>query len=325
MKLDPAFRATSVQGGADPVVSVVAPVFNEQDNVLELVQRVSAVLDALGKPYEIILVDDGSRDATWERVSALSLEHPAVSGLRLARNFGHQAALLAGLSAARGRAVVSMDGDLQHPPELIASLVAAWENGAAVVETRRRYGSHASRFKRLTSSWFYRVFSAVSDVSIEPGMSDFRLLDRRALVQLLRFQQSDIFLRGAVGWLDFPSTTIEFEAADRSHGQSKFTLARMLRFARTGLVAFSTRPLRIGIGLGLLTSLVSFAYLIYIVVQFFRGATVPGWASTLGLLSLLFGVLFVMLGIIGGYVGHIYVMLQNRPAYVVLEETASRE
>lgn len=308
-----------------PEVSVVVPMYEEQDNVTELARRLYEILETLDYKYEVILVDDGSRDGTWREISKISNEYRKFKGLMLARNFGHQAALLAGLSRAQGQAIISLDGDLQHPPELITKMIEEWENGAAVVETQRHYNEHISSFKKITSTCFYRIFSIISDVQLQPGRSDFRLLDRRALDQMLAFQQSDLFLRGVVGWLDFPSVTLEFEAADRFSGSSKYTLNRMLKFASGGVLAFSTKPLHIGITLGLVTSFLSFIYLIYAVVQFFFGNTVPGWASSLGLLSLLFGVLFVMLGIVGGYLGRIYIMLQHRPPYVIFDETSSNE
>ncbi len=305
-----------------PLISVVVPLFNEQDNVVDLVERLANTLNSLGKSYEVLLIDDGSGDATWIRITkAAAQHHPRFRGLRLARNFGHQAALLAGLSHTRGQAIVSMDGDLQHPPEVIPELIKAWTQGAAVVETRRHYNAQTSCFKTLSSAVFYRFFSFMSEIDMEEGRSDFRLVDRRVLDQVLAFQQSDIFLRGVVSWLDFPSTTIEFEAENRLHGDSKYTLPRMLRFAHGGIVAFSTKPLRVGIALGLVTSVLAFAALCYIISQYALGHTVPGWASTLGLLVFLFGVLFVILGVIGEYVGLIYIMLQHRPAYVIYEET----
>ena len=305
-----------------PLISVVVPLFNEQDSVAHLVERLTNALDSLGESYEVLLIDDGSGDATWIRIAnAAAQHHPRLRGLRLARRFGHQAALLAGLSRARGQAVVSMDGDLQHPPELIPELVKAWKQGAAVVDTRRHYNAQTSRFKKLSSALFYRFFSFMSEIDMQEGRSDFRLVDRRVLDQVLAFQQSDIFLRGVVGWLNFPSTTIEFEAANRLHGDSKYTIESMLRFARGGIMAFSTKPLKVGITLGLVTSALAFGALCYIVARYVGGHTVPGWASTLGLLVLLFGVLFVILGVIGEYVGRIYIMLQHRPAYVIYEET----
>lgn len=303
--------------GQIPVLSVVIPVYNEEENIPLFVNRLTGVLERLGTSFEVLLVDDGSRDATWLAIASASLHHSAVRGIRLARNFGHQAALLAGLHQARGQAVISMDGDMQHPPELIPQMVEAWKSGAAVVSTLRTYNEQTSFFKKATSSLYYRIFSYLSEVQMAAGQSDFRLLDRLALEQLLNIQQSDLFLRGAVGWLDFPGKTIEFVAEDRLYGTSKYSFKKMLRFAKAGILAFSTKPLQVGIMLGLATSGLSFLYLVYILVQYFIGNTVQGWASTLGLLSLLFGVLFVMLGIIGTYIGRIYVLLQRRPPYIL--------
>lgn len=305
----------------ETTLSVVVPMFNEAENVPHFCNRLIAVLEKLGCTYEVLLVDDGSSDSTWSAIKNASLIDPAIKGVRLARNFGHQGALLAGLSTACGRGVISMDGDLQHPPELIPTMVDAWRAGAPVVSTCRTYNSRTSSFKKLTSALYYRIFSYMSEVDMKAGHSDFRLLDRTALDQLLAFQQNDAFLRGIVSWLDFPTVTIEFTADDRLYGESKFTLSRMIRFARNGVLAFSTKPLRIGIALGLATSCLSFLYLVYILVQYSRGATVEGWASTLGLLSLLFGILFVMLGIIGTYLGRIYLALQRRPSYVIFERS----
>lgn len=302
-------------------LSIVVPLFNEAENVPHFTEELVSVLTRMRVEYEVILVDDGSKDATWHEILEASNKFSNVTGIRLARNFGHQGALLAGLNAARGQAIVSMDGDMQHPPRTIVELHAAWRAGAAVVATRRTYNKKASFFKKSTSALYYRVFSYMSEVNMQPGHSDFRLLDRRALSQLLEFQQGDAFLRGIVSWLDYPTATVDFIADDRLHGESKYTLSRMLRFARNGILAFSTKPLRIGIALGLGTSALSFLYLIYIIIQYINGATVPGWASTLGLLSLLFGILFIMLGITGTYIGRIYVLLQRRPLFVVSDTT----
>lgn len=316
---------TKIQDPGTPTLSIVVPMYNEEENIKHFVKRLVQVVDSLSLDYEILLVDDGSGDATWREIQIAEQIFSVVRGVRLARNFGHQAALLAGLRAAQGRAVISMDGDMQHPPELIPELLNAWKNGACVVSTTRTYGKKTGAFKKLTSSLYYRVFSYLSDVPMNSGQSDFRLLDRSALNQLLSIRQSDIFLRGAVSWLNYPETTIPFVAADRLHGESKFPLSKMLRFARGGILAFSTKPLQIGIMMGLMTSVFSFAYLVYIIIQHARGNTVEGWSSTLGLLSLLFGVLFVMLGIVGTYLGRIYIMLQQRPQYVLDEGRDHRQ
>lgn len=302
-------------------LSVVVPMYNEALNVSLFVNRLLNVLHSMNVSYEVLLVDDGSRDATWMEIQNVSSQCKNVRGIRLARNFGHQAALLAGLHQAKGEAVVSMDGDMQHPPELLPALVDAWKKGATVVATVRTYSGTTSFFKKLTSSLYYQIFSFLSEVQMKEGQSDFRLLDRSALNHLLSIQQSDLFLRGAVSWLNYPSAIIPFIAEDRKFGTSSYSLAKMLSFAKAGILAFSTKPLQVGIMLGLGTGGLSFLYLIYILLQYFSGNTVQGWASTLGLLSLLFSVLFVMLGIIGTYIGRIYVLLQNRPAYVLDSHT----
>ena len=307
---------------AGPVMlSVVVPMYNEELNVPSFVKRLVNVLNPMQISYEVLLVDDGSRDATWTEIQKICVHVSHTRGIRLARNFGHQAALLAGLHQAKGRAVISMDGDMQHPPELIPTLVDAWKTGAAVVSTVRTYSGATSLFKKATSALYYRVFSFLSEVQMAEGQSDFRLLDRSALDHLLSIQQSDLFLRGAVGWLNYPGTVIPFVAEDRQFGTSSYSLAKMLKFAKGGILAFSTKPLQVGIMLGLGTSSLSFLYLIYIFIQYFSGNTVEGWASTLGFLTLLFGVLFVMLGIIGTYIGRIYIMLQHRPPYVLDSHT----
>jgi dolichol-phosphate mannosyltransferase len=315
--MDRTVLAEPLLASRTPTVSVVVPMYNEAPNIAHFVERVTQVMAGMQHSYELILVDDGSRDGTWEAIEQVARKVPQVLGLQLSRNFGHQAALLAGLNAARGQAIISMDGDLQHPPEMLPTLLQAWQNGAAVVSTRRTYNQNTTWFKKFTSSTYYKVFSFLSEMEMEPGHSDFRLLDRRALDHLLSFNHTDIFLRGVVSWLDYPSVVIDFMADDRLYGQSKFSFKRMLRFAQSGILAFSTKPLQMGIKLGLGTSILSFLYLAYIVVQYFRGNTVEGWASTLGLVSLLFGVLFIMLGVIGTYIGRIYVLLQRRPAFIV--------
>ncbi|THC45651.1 glycosyltransferase family 2 protein [Massilia sp. Mn16-1_5] len=311
---------TDIPKTSTPQLSIVVPMYNEEENIKHFVKRVVQVVAPLELDYELLLVDDGSRDGTWLEIQTAAQLFKTVRGIRLARNFGHQSALLAGLRAAKGQAVISMDGDLQHPPEMIPELLKAWKDGARVVSTTRTYSKTTSAFKRFTSSLYYRIFSYLSEVPMKSGQSDFRLLDRSALEQLLSIRQSDIFLRGAVSWLNYPETTIPFVAADRLHGESKYPLSKMLRFARGGILAFSTKPLQIGIAMGLMTSVFSFAYLVYILVQHARGQTVEGWSSTLGLLSLLFGVLFIMLGIVGTYLGRIYIMLQQRPQYVLEDD-----
>ena len=299
------------------MLSVVVPMCNEEGSVHPLVREIVAVLEGIGVTYEIVLVDDGSHDATWERVTRLAATMPAVIGVSLSRNFGHQRALLAGLQLAHGQAVVSMDGDLQHPPQLIPSLYDAWRQGYKVVNTQRRDEEVASRFKRFTSRYFYKLFSILAEVPMAEGNSDFRLLDRTAVDALVNLKAAELFLRGAVQWLGLPATVVPFQPERRLHGSSKYTPLKMLRFAGDAIISFSTKPLRIGIWLGIATSLLAFGEIAYVLTRYFRGETVSGWASTVGILSFLFGVLFIILGIIGSYLAWIHQSLQNRPTVII--------
>lgn len=304
-----------------PTLSVVVPVCNEEGNVSLLVARLVTALETIAAPHEIVMVDDGSRDRTWAEIQRATEQYGTVRGLRLARNFGHQHALLAGLAHARGRAIVTMDGDLQHPPELVPALFDAWRGGYRIVRTAREDDGVASPFKRATSRWFYRAFSALAEIEIREGMSDFRLIDRAVLADIMRFNDKDIFLRGIVEWLGYDVTTVPFRVDRRHSGETKYPLARMLRFASGAIVSFSTKPLRLGIWIGMLTGSAALLELLYVVVQYLRGQTVPGWASILSVISLLFAVLFLVLGVIGMYVARIHEVLQNRPRYVVAERT----
>jgi polyisoprenyl-phosphate glycosyltransferase len=297
-------------------VSIVVPMYCEEGNVVALVSRVQAVLRGVDFSFELILVDDGSDDRTWEQIQAVASLQPWVRGIRLSRNFGHQHALLAGLNHASGRAIVSMDGDLQHPPEFIPQLVQKWREGYAIVNTFRDDAEVASLFKRVTSKYFYRFFSFMTDVKLAEGLSDFRLLDRAVLEQLLRFRDIDLFLRGAVQWLGFTQVTLPYKAERRHSGTSKYSLWKMLMFSRGAMISFSTKPLILGVWIGFATSALAFAELIYIVVQYLHGRTVEGWASTLTVVTFLFGVLFVVLGIMGTYLARIHNALQERPRFV---------
>ena len=308
-----------------PEVSVVVPMFNEAGNVERLIQELEQHLPDGSEHYEILLVDDGSADQTWPRIEQIASQNYRVKGIRLSRNFGHQNALLAGLSKARGAAIISMDGDLQHPPASLPEMIELWRAGNKVVSTKRRSTQHLGWFKTKTSEWFYRIFSWLSGVEIEKGSSDFRLIDRQVLDQILNFNDVNPFLRGAVKWVGFEhqSTHIEYKVGERVEGETSYTLRRMIAFANSAIVSFSTKPLVIGIWLGLITSLLAFAELIYIILQWTAGETVPGWASTVGIMALLFGVLFILLGVIGLYLSRIHTALQQRPKFIIGSITAA--
>ena len=300
-----------------PELSVVVPMYNERTNVEAFVGAVSAVLGQAGITYELVLVDDGSSDGTWPAIVELTRMRPELRGISLSRNFGHQGALLAGLNHARGRAVITMDGDLQHPPETLPELVAAWRAGYKVVNTRRLDSEDTSFFKRFTSRAFYWIFSRLTGVTMEAGASDFRLLDRDAVEALIRLGDADPFIRGLVSWLGFSTLTIPYQARRRHSGVAKFTFKKMLRLSTGAMLSFSAFPLRLGIGVGFVTSALAFIELCYIFYTYLNGHVVPGWASVMTVMSLMFGVLFVLLGIIGTYLAKVYEILKKRPRFVV--------
>jgi polyisoprenyl-phosphate glycosyltransferase len=306
---------------APELVSVVVPAFNEEGNVRPLYERVRAALD--GFVWELVLVDDGSRDGTFAATVALSAEDPRVRGVSFSRNFGHQYALLAGLQAARGDVVISLDADLQHPPELMPEMIRRWCEGYNVVHTKRSAGTALSAFKRRTSDLYYAIFSAISGLHLEEGQSDFRLLDRRVVEVLLGLDHAELFLRGLAHWVGYANITLPYEVGARQWGQSKYNLRKMVRFAIQGLTAFSTLPLRIGVGLGFVTSLLALAEFAYVVVIWFVGEPVPGWASLAALNSLLFAVSFALIGFLGIYLGHVFTRVQRTPQFLV--ETTSEE
>ncbi len=310
----------------DLACSVVVPAFNEELNVPRLFEELGPILDATGGPWEVIFVDDGSSDNTWKAIESLHNNDPRVKGVRLSRNFGHQRALVAGLSHACGAAVISMDADLQHPPSLIPKLIDEWRAGSKIVKTQRRDPQGLPRFKRITSTLFYKFFSMVSGIPIENGMADFRLVDIDVLQEVLRFREDGPFLRGIIEWVGYPSITIAYPSANRYSGATKYTLRKMISLAWEGVSSFSIVPLRIGVAVGFMASALSFAVVIYAIVgKLITGDAVPGWASSLAILSFLFGVLFFYLGLLGEYLGRILIEVRSRPRYLVSQRLGVSE
>ena len=302
------------------MISVVMPAHDEAQALARVVERVLGAL--AGEEVEVIVVDDGSTDGTWAEVGRLAARLPAVRGLRLSRNFGHQAALVAGLETARGEAVAMLDADGQHPPELLPAFVARWREGFAVVQGVRQEGAGEGLFKRASSRLFYRLLRRLAGVPLSDGAADFRLLSREARDAVLRAAGPAPFLRALLPWLGLPTAYVPFTAEPRLGGASSYTLRRMLRLSLDGILGFSVVPLRLASALGALVSLVSFAYLAYVLaVRLATGHAVPGWASTAGLLSLLGGIQLLTLGILGEYLGRVFTASLSRPLYVVAERT----
>jgi dolichol-phosphate mannosyltransferase len=308
----------------ETTLSVVVPAFNEEGNIERFYEELQQVLEEVGSPWELIVVDDGSRDGTWKKILSLRERDARVRGLRLSRNFGHQYALLAGLSRATGEAVISMDADLQHPPRLVPKLIEEWRKGSKIVHTVRRDSGKESAFKRLTSTLFYRVFSFLSGTTLERGMADFRLLDRRVVDSLLGFEEEGLFLRGLVHWVGFDSSKVEFECAPRFSGATSYTPAKMINLAWTGVTSFSLVPLRLCIVLGLVTSAFAFGQLMEAIYRkVVENTAVPGWTQIIVVVTFLFGILFILLGIIGEYVGRVLAQVRRRPRFVVSDEAGA--
>jgi dolichol-phosphate mannosyltransferase len=306
------------------MISVVVPAYNEERNLEVLSRRVAAILDgAVGREdWELVLVDDGSSDGTWSVIDALNRGDVRVRGVRLSRNFGHQSALMAGLAAARGQAVIMMDADMQHPPELLPQLVAKWREGFQIVHAVRRDPPNLSWFKRATSRAYYKMFAFLSGVEIEPGAADFRLLDRQVLDEILQFEEEGLFLRGIVHWVGYSTASVPFDCGERHAGASKYSLAKMLQLGWHGVSAFSLVPLRIGIVIGLISSTIAFLGVCYAILgKWLDKEAIPGWASSVAISSFLFGVLFVFLAVLAEYVGRIAVEVRRRPRFLVRETT----
>lgn len=303
------------------MISVVVPVFNEQDNINVLYQEVVRYLEPLPYRFELLYIDDGSRDATPLVLDRLTQEDGRVRALILARNFGFQTALTCGMENAEGDAVITMDGDLQHPPALLPELIARWEGGAEVVQTIRQTTEGVSFFKNLTSRLFYQLINAISKIHIVEGGSDFRLLDRKVVLSFRRFGERAKFIRGIISSIGYRQETLEFVAPPRHAGTSKFSVGKMLHFALDGITAYSRLPLRIAFYMGLLLGAGSFLLLGHVLfIKLFTEEAVPGWATTSASILLLGGLQLIGIGIIGEYVGRIFEEVKQRPLYLVREE-----
>lgn len=300
-------------------ISIVVPVCNEEANVKLMAASLQNVFQPLPYHYTILFVDDGSTDGTLEEIKKLAADNHPVFFISLARNFGHQNALKAGLDMADGDAVIMMDGDMQHPPELIPEMLQQWESGFDVVYTIRKDHKEMPMMKRKTSNMFYNLINNLSDIDLEPGTADFRLMAKKVVEAFRVFKETDLFMRGLVKWMGFRQIGIEYDPAQRTQGQSKYTLRRMVRFALQGITSFSTRPLYIATYLGFVFSLLSLLYIPYIIYSFYFGHIISGWASMIATIAFFGGLQLMILGIIGLYLGKLFMQSKQRPLYIVKE------
>lgn len=300
-------------------ISICIPIYNEEHNISPLCHDLESVMHPLTLSYELIFVDDGSTDASWLEIKKLTEQTPHVKALRFTRNFGHQAALYAGLSAARGAAVITMDGDFQHPPAVISDLVFAWKHGAKIVQTLRYDPPESSYFKLLSSKSYYKLYSLLSNHSINEGQSDFRLLDKTVLSTLLALPYNLPFLRGTLTWLGYQTTYVTFTAGQRRTGTSKFTLRKMFALANNGIISYSAVPLIISLIFGTLALTLAISFLILAVTAYFIGFVIPGWTSLASLMSFMFSSVLFSLAIISLYINSIHVLVKQQPLYVIAD------
>jgi dolichol-phosphate mannosyltransferase len=299
-------------------ISIVIPAYNEEGNLSLIHSEIKKVFLTLPDyDYEIIFVNDGSRDSTQQTLEEISKNCSKLKYLEFSRNFGHQNAVKAGMDFSDGNAVISMDADMQHPPTMIPDMIKKWEEGYDVVYTIRKYSKNISFFKRKTSDFFYHILSNLSDVELEKGSSDFRLLDVSVIDVIRKTGESDIFLRGLIKWVGFKQCSIDFVAGDRFSGDSKYNLGKMIKFAFTGITAFSVKPLYLAAYLGFFFSFLSLLYIPYVIYAFLNHTEISGWASILMTVVFFGGIQLIILGIIGSYMGKIFKQIKDRPNYII--------
>lgn len=301
-------------------ISVIIPVMNEEGNVHSIAEGLDNIFRSIQYDYEIIFIDDGSTDNTLTEIKAECNRNDNIFYLSFSKNFGHQYALKAGLDESRGDCVISMDGDMQHPPSLLPQLIEKWEEGYDIIYTVRKDHKEVPMLKRSTSNLFYNILNRLSDIELESGTADFRLTDRNVVNVLRNFTELDLFWRGLIKWVGFKQVSIEYQPLERKAGQSKYTLKKMISFALKGITSFSTKPLTIAIYLGFAFSLLSLLYLPYALISKYMGHVISGWASIIVTIAFFGGLQLMILGIIGTYLGKLFMQSKQRPHYIIKEK-----
>lgn len=297
-----------------PLLSIIIPVCNEADNIQPLLVELNQYCT---DKHEIIFVDDGSMDNTYQAIAEAADTNSHIKCISLSRNFGHQNALMAGMHYAKGTQVIIMDGDLQHPPSMIPLMLEQLAKGYDLVNTKRDSTENIGFVKKALASLFYRFINSISDTRIEPNVADFKAFNKKVLDSILQFKEKELFLRGLFSWIGFKTITLNFTAPARRHGKTKYGFIDMLKLALKGTTSFSFKPLRIAIITGSIISLAAFGFAIFALVAYFQGHTVAGWASTIIALMLLGGTQLLAIGLLGEYIASLFTETKRRPLYLV--------
>lgn len=299
------------------LVSVVIPAFNEADNLTVIIDRLEGVFSKTAYNAEFILIDDGSKDKTLAILKTMATVKSNLFYIEFSRNFGHQLALKAGLDKAKGDCVISLDADLQHPPELIIQMLEKWEEGNDVVYTRRLEDKTLSYGKRKSSVLFYKMLNVLSSIRIEEGTADFRLMDKKVIEVFKNFEENEPFIRGLIQWMGYQQVAIDYIPSKRYSGSSKYNLRKMMGFALQGVTSFSIKPLYTAVYLGFSFSMLSILYVPYVFYAVYSGIEVDGWASTIMTIVFFGGLQLIIMGIIGIYIGKMFMQTKNRPNYII--------
>lgn len=302
------------------LISIIIPAYNEEKNIPIIADAIAKVFYKSSYEYEIIFVDDGSTDDTSKVLNKLSKENSTIKYIFFSRNFGKDNALSAGLQKASGAAVVTIDADMQHPPEIMLQMIELWQQGNEVVYTfREDKNEYAGSVNKLGSSFFYKTINRLSDIELEDGTADYRLIDRKVVDVLNGLPENDPFYRGLVKWVGFNQKSIPYTPNARNDGETKYSKKALVRLALRGITSFSTKPLNIAIYLGFIFSLLSLLYIPYVIVSVFNGWAISGWASIIVTIAFLGGLQLMILGIIGLYLGKLFMQSKQRPHYIIKE------
>jgi polyisoprenyl-phosphate glycosyltransferase len=302
-------------------ICILSAAYNEGESILVFYNAVKKVISDLQYDFSFCFVNDGSSDLTLDIIKNIASNDSSVKYISFSRNFGQQVALKAGIDSITADAIIMMDSDMQHSPNLIPVLIEAWQSKKVnMVNTIREEDEELSWFKRKSSRLFYKVLNRLSDLQLEPGQADFRLIDKQVTQTLRNSKEHDVFLRGMIHWIGFKQTTISYKASKRFAGQSKYTFSKMMSLALAGITSFSVKPLYSAIYIGFIFAFLSFLYLPYIVYSYITGNSVSGWSSVLITIAFFGSLNLIIMGVLGIYIGKILIQNKERPLYIIQEE-----